>query len=285
MKARHQAALLALPALVVFGLFSVVPLFSVVRYATWRWSGTSEPVPVGLANLSRLLGDTALWQSLGITALFALITVPLFLFLSVAIAWAIEGVRFERFIKALLFAPGLITVSGSAIAWYLLYNPDFGLLVELTGFALPWNSQPAAAMAYIVMFTLWQQTGYGVLVASAALRGIPREVKEAARIDGAGEREVRRHIVLPLLMPVLVFLSVIGTVFALQAYTAVYLLTRGGPFGSTRVIGYYLYETAFERFELGYGAMITLFVMVLTLTVAILQAMAFARRTRAAVGA
>ncbi len=284
MKARHQAALLALPALVVFGLFSVVPLVSVVRYSTWRWSGTSEPVPIGLDNLTRLLGDTALWQSLGITALFALITVPLFLFLSVAIAWAIEGIRFERFIKALLFAPGLITVSGSAIAWYLLYNPDFGLLVELTGYALPWNSQPAAGMAYIVMFTLWQQTGYGVLVASAALRGIPREVKEAARIDGAGEREVRRHIVLPLLMPVLVFLSVIGTVFALQAYTAVYLLTRGGPFGSTRVIGYYLYETAFERFELGYGAMITLFVMGVTLSIAILQAMAFARRTRAAVG-
>ena len=279
MKARHQAALLALPALVVFVLFSLWPLASVVRYATWRWSGTSE-----LDNFARLLTDTTLWQSLGVTALFAVITVPLFLVLSIVIAWAIEGLRAERFIKALLFAPGLITVSGSAIAWYLLYNPDFGLLVELTGVALPWNSQPAAAMAYIILFTLWQQTGYGVLVASAALRGIPTDVKEAARIDGADEAGVRRHIVLPLLQPVILFLTIVGTVFALQAYTAVYLLTRGAPFGSTRVIGYYLYETAFERFELGYGAALTVFVMVLTLAVALLQAAAMARRGRAATG-
>lgn len=284
MKARHHAALLALPALLVFALFSLWPLVSVVRYATWRWSGTSEPVSVGLDNFARLLGDTMLWQSLGVTALFAVITVPLFLVLSIVIAWAIEGVRAERFIKALLFAPGLITVSGSAIAWYLLYNPDFGLFVELTGVALPYSSQPAAALAYIILFTLWQQTGYGVLVASAALRGIPGEIKEAARIDGADEGGVRRHIILPLLQPVILFLTIVGTVFALQAYTAVYLLTRGAPFGSTRVIGYYLYETAFERFELGYGAALTVFVMLLTLTVALLQAAAMARRGRAATG-
>lgn len=285
MRARWQAALLALPALIVFALFSLWPLISVIRYATWRWTGTSEPVPAGLANFSRLLTDQLLWESLGITALFAVVTVPLFLFLAISIALAIEGTRFERFIKALLFAPGLITVSGSAIAWYLLYNPDFGLLLELTGFALPWNSQPAAALTLIILFTLWQQTGYGVLVASAALKGIPAEVKEAARIDGASENQVRSQIVLPLLAPVTVFLTVIGTVFALQAYTAVYLLTRGGPFGSTRVIGYYLYEVAFERFDLGYGAALTIVLMVITLAIALIQAGLLGRRARYAVGA
>ncbi len=285
MKARQHAALLATPALIVFALFSIWPLVSVIRYATWRWTGTSEPMPAGLANFSRLLSDQALWESLGITAIFAVITVPLFLVLSISIALAIENTRMERFIKALLFAPGLITVSGSAIAWYLLYNPDFGLLLELTGFSLPWNSQPWAALALIILFTLWQQTGYGVLVASAALRGIPLDVKEAARIDGADESQVRSKIVLPLLAPVVVFLTVVGTVFALQAYTAVYLLTRGGPFGSTRVIGYYLYEVAFERFDLGYGAAVTIVLMVITLAVALLQATLLGGRARRAVGA
>jgi multiple sugar transport system permease protein len=273
-----RASLLALPAFVVFGAFSILPLLAVLRYATWRWSGTTEPVPVGLENLARLVGDGALWSSLGTTALFALIAVPSFLTLSVAIALALEGLRIERPVKALLFAPGLVTVAASAIAWYLLYNPDFGLLVELTGIALPWTSRPGAALAYVVLFTLWHQTGYGVLVASAALRGIPREVKEAARVDGASESAVRRLIVLPMLRPTLLFLTVVGTVIALQSYTAVYLLTRGGPFGSTRVIGYYLYETAFERFELGYAAAITVFVMVVTLGVAALQMMLLARR-------
>ncbi|MBA2668415.1 MAG: sugar ABC transporter permease [Trueperaceae bacterium] len=269
---RRQAAALALPAAAVFVLFSVVPLLSVARYATWRWSGTADPVPIGAENLLRLLRDDALWASAGTTVLFALLAVPTFLTLSVVIALAIEGVRAERFIKALLFSPGLITVGGSAIAWYLLYNPDFGVVLELTGFALPWTTQPVAALVYVVMFTLWAQTGYGVLVVSASLRGVPREIKEAARVDGAREAEVRRHVVLPMLRPTLLFLTVIGTVFALQSYTAVYLLTRGGPFGSTRVLGYYLFETAFERFELGYGAAITLFVMAVTVIVAVVQA-------------
>jgi len=233
---------------------------------------------VGTANLLRLLADGELLSALGTTVAFAVLALPAFLTLSVVIALAIEGLRYERAIKALLFAPGLITVGGSAIAWYLLYNPDFGLIPELTGLALPWTSQPWAALIYIVLFTLWQQTGYGVLVASAALRGIPREVKEAARVDGAHDGEVRRLIVLPMLAPTILFLTIIGTVFSLQSYTAVYLLTRGGPFGSTRVLGYYLYETAFERYELGYGAAITLFVLVITLVVAYLQARLLARR-------
>jgi multiple sugar transport system permease protein len=276
--ARRHAFLLALPAAAVFVTFSVVPLLAVLRYAGWRWSGTTAPVPVGTANLTRLLRDEALWQSLGTTIAFAALALPAFLALSVVIALAIEGLRFERAIKALLFAPGLITIGGSAIAWYLLYNPDFGLIPELTGFVLPWTSQPWAALLYVVAFTLWQQTGYGVLVASASLRGIPREIKEAARVDGAREDQVRHLVVVPLLRPTLLFLTVIGTVFSLQSYTAVYLLTRGGPFGSTRVLGYYLYETAFERFELGYGAAVTIFVLALTLVVAYLQARVLARR-------
>lgn len=282
MTTRHRTALLALPAGAVFIVFGIVPLLAVLRYATWSWTGTSEPVPLGMANFARLLGDTALWQSLGTTLLFAVITTPAFLTLSLTIAMAIEGLKIERFVKALLFAPGLVTAAGSAIAWYMLYNPDFGLLVELTGVALPWNSRPAAGMAYIVLFTLWQQVGYGVLVASASLRGIPREIKEAARVDGAEEGDIRRWIVLPLLRPAVTFLAVVGTVFALQSYTSVYLLTRGGPFGSTRVIGYYLFETAFERFDLGYGAAITVFVMVLTLAVALVQMRLLMRRAVAA---
>lgn len=279
MRLRWRLALLALPALAVLVGFGIVPLVAVVRYAGWRWSGVTAPVPVGLANVARLVSDAALWRALGTTVIFAALALPAFMVLSVVIAMAIEGLRLERLIKALLFLPGLITVGGSAIAWYLLYNPNFGLIVELSGIALPWTTEPWAALVYVVLFTLWQQTGYGVLVTSASLRGIPREVKEAARIDGASEQQVRLYITLPLLKPTLLFLLVVGTVFALQSYTAVFLLTRGGPFGSTRVLGYYLYETAFERFELGYGAAITLFVMLVTLAVAGLQAKLLAQRS------
>ncbi len=272
---------LALPALLVLVTFLLIPLVSVVRYATWDWSGLSEPVRVGTANFGYLLQDAELGRSLRTTFLFAVCMLPAFLWLSRTIALAIDGTPLERSIKALLFFPGLVTVGGSAIAWYSLYNPDYGLVRELTGLSLPWNTEPWAALLYVVLFTLWQSTGYGVLVVSAALKGIPTGVKEAARIDGASEAQVQRLIVNPLLRPTLLFLIVIGTVFAIQSYTAVFLLTKGAPFGSTRVVGYYLYETAFERLQLGYGAALTVLILALTLVVAFLQARILMTRSRA----
>ncbi len=274
----QRAWLLALPAGIVLTAFIFVPLASVLRYAFWDWSGLSDPVPVGLANFRLLLTDAELGRSLRATFFFALLMLPSFLWLSRTIAVAIDGLRVERFVKALLFLPGLLTVGGSAIAWYSLYNPDYGFMVELTGLALPWSTEPWAGLVYVVLFTLWQSTGYGVLVMSAALKGVPGFVKEAARIDGASEAQVERLIVRPLLRPALVFLVVVGSVFALQSYTAVFLLTRGAPFGSTRVLGYYLYETAFERLLLGYGAALTVLVFCVTLTVAALQARILLRR-------
>ena len=269
---------LALPALLLLGAFLFVPLANVFRYATWSWSGFATPESVGLDNLGRMMRDTELLRSLRSTLFFGLMFLPAFLLLSRFIAIAIEGTRLERPLKALLFMPSLITAAGAAIAWYLLYNPDYGFVFELTGVALPWTSYAWAGLLYVALFTLWQFTGYGVLVVSAALKGIPSDIKEAARVDGATEGEIRRYIVGPLLRPAMRFLVVIGTVFAIQSYNAVYLLTRGSPFGSTRVIGYYLYETAFRRFELGYAAALTLLMLLITLVVAVVQLQLF--RTR-----
>ena len=269
---------LAAPALLLFAVFVLFPLVSVIRYAFWDWSGLSAPTPIGFRNFIRLGSDVDLWRSFRTTLFFAALLLPSFLWLSRTIALGIEGLRVERFVKALLFLPGLMTIAGSVIAWNLLYDPSYGLVRELTGFALPWDFEPWAALVFVVLFTLWQYVGYGVLIVSAALRGVPYEVKEAARVDGASERQVQRLIVSPLLRPTLVFLTIIGSVAAIQSYTAVFLLTRGGPFGSTRVIGYYLYETAFERLQLGYGAALTLLLLVITLAVAGVQAVVLSRR-------
>ncbi len=276
---RRGAWLYALPAAALLVLFVLVPFASVVRYATWSWSGFGEPVRVGAQNLVDLMRDGAFWRSLRTTAVFAALTLPSFLLLSRAIAIAIEGTRLEHLVKALLLLPALTTVAGAAISWFLLYNPSYGLVVELTGFALPWEREPWAAMAIIVLFTLWQNTGFGVLVISAGLRGIPLEVKEAARVDGATETHLRRRIVYPMLRAPMTFLLIIGSALVVQSYTAVYLLTRGNPFGTTRVVGYYLYETAFERLQLGYGAAATLLVLTLVVVVAVLELWIVARRS------
>lgn len=267
----NPAQLFALPAAGLLVLFLLYPFLDVLRFSTWEWSGLSEPKPVGLQNYRNILTDPDFHRSLGTTLVLALMTLPPFIALSVLLALALEGQRYERAVKALLFLPGLVTLGGASVAWYTLFSPEYGALASL----LPvprWDQEVVWALLLITLFTLWRHIGYGVLVVSARLKGIPKTLLEAAAVDGASPAEAFRYITLPLLRPAITFLVVIGTVLSLQSYSAVFLLTRGGPFGGTRVLGYYLYETGFENFRLGYAAAVTVVILLLTLFFALAQA-------------
>jgi multiple sugar transport system permease protein len=269
-----------LPSLLVLGIFVVYPLIQVVGFSTQEWDGVAPSRSIGFENYINLLQDPDLWRSLGTTAVFAAATLPLFVLLSALTALELEGTRLERPLKALLFLPGIWTVGASAIGWFTLYGSEYGMIAtvldQLSGgtvkFPLPWENQAWAAIIMVVLFTIWQHLGYGVLIVSAGLKSIPAEVMEAARVDGASENQVRWQVVLPILRPNLVFLSVIGSLYALESYTAVFLLTRGGPVGGTKVVGYFLYETAFEKFKFGYASALSMLILVLAFTVAALQA-------------
>ena len=262
------------PSLALLGLFVVYPLVQVVGFSTLRWDGVAAGEFVGIGNYLRMAADPDLGRSLVTTVLFAALAIPLFVVLSALAALELEGTRAERPLKALLFLPGLWTVGASAIGWYTLYAPDYGLLASVSGgwLALPWGEQGWAALVLVALFTIWQHVGYGVLVVSAGLKGIHPELLEAARVDGATESQVRWRVVLPLLRPALVFLGVVGSLYSLQSYTAVFLLTRGGPFGQTRTVGYFLYESAFEKFEFGYASALSVLILGLAFAAAAAQA-------------
>lgn len=265
-----------LPSLLLLALFVLYPLVQVVQISSLKWDGVIAGQNIGLGNYAQMLRDPDLGRSLVTTAIFAVLTLPAFVLLAAITAIELEGTRLERFVKAALFLPGLWTIGASAIGWYTLYAPDYGVLATITNgaLALPWGDQGWAALILIALFTIWQHIGYAVLVVSAGLKGIPQEILEAARVDGASESQLRWQVIMPLLRPSLVFLFVIGSLYALQSYTAVFLLTKGGPFGSTRVLGYFLYETAFEKFEFGYGAALSVLVLLVAFTFAALQARA-----------
>jgi multiple sugar transport system permease protein len=264
------------PSMVALGIFVLYPLIQVLSISTLRWDGVVSGESVGLGNYATLLADPDLGRSIQITLAFAALTLPAFVIISSLTALELEGSRLERPLKALLFLPGLWTVGASAIGWYTLYAPEYGVLATVTQgvIALPWDSQGWAALLFVAAFTIWQHVGYAVLVVSAGLKSIPSEVLEAARVDGASETQLRWRVVLPMLRPQLVFVAVIGSLYALQSYTAVFLLTQGKPFGSTRVLGYFLYETAFERFQFGYAAALSIMVLALAFTFASLQSRA-----------
>lgn len=263
------------PGLVSILVFVGYPLVQVMGFSTLDWGGIGEGKPIGLGNYQTLLSDTDLRESLATTLKFALLTLPFYIGLSVFIALEIEGTRLERPVKAVLFLPGLLTVGASAISWYTLFS-DYGVLATVTGIVWPWGSEPFAALCFISAFTIWQHLGYGVLVFSAGLKSISTEVLEAARMDGANEKQIRRFIVLPLLKPSLIFLGVVGSLYTLQSYTAVFLLTKGSQ--ETKVLGYYLYKVAFEDYRLGYGSALAIFTLALTFGVAGVQGR-FLKRT------
>lgn len=267
---RLPLVLFSLPALGTLGLFVLYPFLDVLRFSTWEWSGLSDPRPVGLKNYADLLQDPAFWGSLWVTLKFTLLALPLFVGLSVALALALEGAPYERLAKSLLFLPGIVTLGGATLSWYTLFTPEYGALAQFLPVP-PWDREGFWALVMVVLFTLWRHLGYGVLVASARLKAIPKTLLEAAYVDGAGPFEAFRYVTLPLLRPALAFLVVVGTVLALQSYSAVFLLTRGGPFGATRVLGYYLYEAGFENFRLGYAAAATVVILLLTLFFAYAQ--------------
>ncbi|ADH62413.1 binding-protein-dependent transport systems inner membrane component [Allomeiothermus silvanus DSM 9946] len=267
----NPAHLFALPAMGILALFILYPFLDVLRFSTWDWSGLSAPKEVGLENYRQILRDAAFWASLRTTLYFMAMALPAFVILAVLLALALDGQRYERPVKALLFLPGLVTLGGATLSWYTLFAPEYGALAALV--PIPrWDQEVFWALVLVVLFTLWRHVGYGVLVVSARLKAIPRTLLEAAAVDGATAAQAFRYITLPLLRPAITFLLVIGTVLALQSYSAVFLLTRGGPFGGTRVLGYYLYETGFENFRLGYAAAITVIVLILTLSFAYAQA-------------
>jgi multiple sugar transport system permease protein len=267
-----QRAILHLPALAHQGVFLLYPLAAVIGYSLTVWDGFSAPRPTGLANYEFMLQAPGFWRSVGITGLAVLMQVPPFVALSAVIAIEIEGSRLERAIKAVLFLPFVISISSATAGWYTLYGDDYGAIRELTGLFIPWGSQPWAGLLIVSLFTIWRNLGFGVLVVSAAVKQVPREVLEAAVVDGATLTRLRWSVVLPLISPAVVFATVIATIFSIQSYSAILLLTNGGPIGGTQTLPFYMYlQGQGGAFRLGYAAAIMVVTLLLTFAVAIWQ--------------
>ncbi len=265
------------PWVIAFGLFGLYPFaFSLAAsftdYSPIRAGGARF---VGLANYAHALADPAFWSALGNTAFFVLGTIPFTTALALALALAVQpAFRGRTLFRVGFFVPSVVSVVVLSLVFKGLYAPQGALDGLLHALHLPapsWLLDPRTALPAIMAMDVWSASGYYMIIFLAGLEAVPRELYDAASLEGASRWTQLRRITLPLLKPTLLFVLVVNTVRSLQIFAEVFVMTRGGPLHRTTTVVYYLYEEAFYRFNLGYASAVAYLLFLLTLALAWVQ--------------
>ena len=277
------AWLAILPALVFFGVFVGFP----VGYSFWlsfhEWNiMAATPTWVGLENYAALASDRDFLRSLVQTAFFTVGITGCILVLSLGMALLLdEKLRWIKIYRAVFYLPAVTSLVAIGIVWVWMFDPQFGVInqaLRAIGVEGPlWLADTRLALVCLIITAAWRNIGYFATVFLAGLQGIDSMYYEAARIDGAGRWASFRFVTLPLLKSTIVFVVVLSVILSFQVFALVYVMTGGGPAGSTSVLVFYLYQQAFTYFRLGYASAVgfVLFVIIFVLTV--LQFKAFGK--------
>lgn len=267
------------PALVLIVVFFLGPVlaaiglsftdFDLYALADWRTARS-----VGLRNYSHVLHEGLFWQALRNTLYFAVVGGPLTVAASLGAALLVNArsLRWRSTARTVFFAPFVTTLVAVAIVWRYLYHPRYGLLNSLLGHVgvspIDWLGDPHWAMPAIIIMATWKNFGYNMLICIAGLQNIPRDLYEAAELDGADAWRRFRHITLPMLAPTLFFVAVVTMIGYLQLFTEPYVMTRGGPLRATTSLVLYMYEEGFRWWRLGVAAAIAflLFALIVLFT-------------------
>ncbi|MBX7213313.1 MAG: sugar ABC transporter permease [Thermoflexales bacterium] len=270
-----QGLAFLLPSLVILSLFTYYPVLNAAWLSLFRWRiMRGEPSFIGLANYGTLFESADFWQAIGNTIVFTVGSIPpgmaLALFVALLLNRPLRGLPLFR---AAFFIPTITSLVAVSVVWQWIYHPDVGLanaVLNALGLeSVRWLNEPRSAMPALIILGIWRGLGYNVIIYLAGLQDIPAHLYEAARIDGANRWQLLRYITWPLLAPTSFFILIIAVINSFQSFTQVHVMTQGGPVGSTTVIVYYLYQQAFQQFNMGYGSAIAmvLFAIILVLTV------------------
>lgn len=265
------------PSLLLFAAFVFIPLAQSIYLSFFNTRATGAITTfAGLDHYLELLTSEAFGTGLLATALFALYTVPIGITLGLVLAVMLnQRLRGINVFRTMMSSTIAISAAVGALIWLLLLNPSLGLLnhlLSLVGVRGPeWLIQPTTAIIAVSLTTIWLTLGTNIIVLLAGLQGVPEEVYEAARLDGARGLRMFTRITVPMVSPSLFFLLVVDTVAVLQAFTQIHLLTRGGPVDSTRVLVYSIYQDAFQNFQFGYASAQAVILLLLVMTLTLIQ--------------
>jgi raffinose/stachyose/melibiose transport system permease protein len=267
-------ALFTLPGMIIFFLFVLMPIGQSAVFSLYKWDGFGPPVDfVGLGNYERLINHSVFQMAVSHSFIIMILslTIQLPLALGLALLVGRGRLRGKRFFRMMLFIPFVFSEVITALIFRYVFSPNGGLLNAVLGGIIPgfepvgWLGDRSLVLyAYFAMLT-WKYFGFHMILYMAGLQGIPSDLEDAARVDGANERQVLRYMTLPLLgstIRLTVFLSVVGS---FQQFVLVWVLTEGGPVNASELIGTYLYKFGIQRFNLGYGSAVALVLFGITL--------------------
>jgi len=287
---RLELAVLLLPSTVLFVAFVFLPLIAAVYYSLFDWSGFGPLIDfVGLDNYTQALTDPTFQAAIGHNLFIVFASLIVQLPLSIALALLLHGrIRGRTGLRLLVFTPYVLSEAVTAVIWLSLLQPNGAVDGLLRGVGLGDFVQLWLGDGNVVMFTLfavitWKYIGFGIILFLAGLQGVPEELREAASIDGASGWQTTRMIVIPLLGPTIriwAFLSIIGS---LQLFDIVWIMTLGGPAGSSTTMASYLIDRGFRRYEFGYGSAVAIILFVFCFVFALFyQRFALRRDTQGA---
>ncbi|MCA1855653.1 sugar ABC transporter permease [Massilia oculi] len=268
-----SAALLLAPFVLAFVLFFLLPALATFHMSLTESSLTRTGALVGIDNYLALAEDPSFWAALGNTFYFALLTVLPLAALGLLMALLVH--RFTRaagWLQGAFFLPYLLPISVMTLIAGWMLQPSSGVVNHLLGIQRAWLADLTWAMPSVAIATIWWTVGFNMLIFLAGLRNIPRELYEAAALDGARGFALFRHITWPALRPVAGMALVLQLIASMKIFGQTYLLTAGGPFNTTRVTLHYMVETAFTQSDAGYAAAIAMAFMAIVAALSLAQA-------------
>ncbi|AEI40527.1 carbohydrate ABC transporter permease [Paenibacillus mucilaginosus] len=274
---RRTAAGFLLPALLLLLVFVFYPMVQAVVISFQNYSLVgSKPSFVGLDNYVALLSDRNFYSSLKHSFYFALVVIPLQTALSLGLALLIQKPgRLSGGLRTIYFIPVIISTGVAATVFKLIYNKEFGLLnTFLKALGLPvtsFLSDPETAMNGVIGLGIWKAAGFFMIIFLAGLNNIPRDLYEAAHVDGASRLQQFRSITLPLLKRTMAFVVIMTTIDAIKLSGLVFVLTNGGPNGSTETVVFYIYKLAFQQMQMGYATAAAFVLFAIVLLISLIQ--------------
>ena len=269
--------LFMMPWFIGFIIFGLYPMIMSVYYSLCRYDVLRIPQFIGLGNYQKLMfEDPYFWTSISNTLIYTVLRVPLCIIGSLLLAVLVNNaVRGVKLFRTIYFIPSIVTGVVLSVVWLWMFNPQFGLINSFLAYmGIPgplWLLDPNWSKPSMVLMSVWSIGGGRMLVFLAALQGIPKHLYEAVDIDGGGWWAKFRNVTVPMLSPVIFLWSVLEIIFSLQVFVEAYIMTQGGPLNSTMFYNLYLYNKAFNDFEMGYASALAWLLLIISLIITVIQ--------------